>query len=405
MKASVSELAIFGGPAAFPEGLHVGRPNIGERQRLIARIHEMLDRRWLSNDGPMVRALETRVAEIARVKHCIAVCNGTMALEIAIRATGLEGEVIVPSFTFVAAAQALQWLGITPVFCDIGPADHNLDPARVEDLITERTSGILGVHLWGRPCDTDALAKLAARHRLKLLFDAAHAFGCTSRGQPIGGFGDAEVFSFHATKFINSGEGGAVVTNDDALADRLRLMRNFGFADYDRVVSLGINGKMNELAAAMGLTSLESMGEFVAANRRNYRLYEQVLAGLSGVELMTYDEREQCNYQYVVVEIDEARTRIGRDRLIEIFHAENVFARRYFFPGTHRMDCFRNLPDASGRLPRTEQVAARVIALPTGTAVGAAEIAMTGTILRLALESAADSGTPAALAGPLTGAP
>jgi dTDP-4-amino-4,6-dideoxygalactose transaminase len=404
MKTRASDLAVFGGPPAFPEGLHVGRPNIGDRRRLVERIHEMLDRRWLSNDGPLVQELEARVAEAAGVKHCIATCNGTIALQIAIRALGLRGEVIVPSFTFVATAHALHWEGITPVFCDIGGEGHNIDPARVEELVTPRTSGILAVHLWGRPCDTEALAAIAARHRLKLIYDAAHAFGCGKGGRPIGGFGDAEVFSFHATKFVNSGEGGAVVTDDDALAERLRLMRSFGFSGYDRVVLLGTNGKMNELAAALGLTSLESVAEFIAANRRNYHLYRRELSGLPGVEVMGYDESEPCNFQYVVLEIDEQRSGIARDRLIEIFHAEKVYVRRYFYPGCHRMEPYLTLlPDASRRLPRTERVAARVLALPTGTAVGPDQVKAICSILRLALAlPSAGMPTPA---GSRAGAP
>jgi dTDP-4-amino-4,6-dideoxygalactose transaminase len=393
MKNRVRDLAIHGGSPAFPEALHVGRPNIGNRQRLFERIDGMLDRRWLSNGGPLVREFEARVADIAGVKHCVATSNGTVALEIAIRALGLEGEVIVPSFTFVATAQALLWQGITPVFCDIGATDHNIDPERVEELVTPRTTAILGVHLWGKPCDTEALAEIAARHGLRLLFDAAHALGCGGRGRPIGGFGDAEVFSFHATKFVNSGEGGAVVTDDDRLANSLRLTGNFGFTAYDRVDRLGTNAKMSELAAAMGLTSLESAAEFVAANRRNYDQYRRELAGVEGVELVAYDETRPCNYQYVVVEVDEGLAGPGRDQLIEILHAERIFARRYFYPGCHRMEPFRTLlPDASPRLPRTEHAAARVVALPTGTAVGPGEIAEVCAILRLALEAVRRNG-------------
>jgi dTDP-4-amino-4,6-dideoxygalactose transaminase len=386
LKTRIGELAVHGGPPAFAEGVHVGRPNVGDRRRLLERIDGVLDRRWLSNGGPLVQELEARIAELAEVEHCVAMGNATVALEVAARALGLEGEVILPSFTFVATAHALRWQGITPVFCDIA-ADHCIDPARVEELITPRTSGLVGVHLWGRSCDVEALAELAERHRLKLLFDAAHAFGCTRRGRPIGGSGAAEVFSFHATKFVNSGEGGAVVTNDGALAERIRLMSNFGFSGYDRVVALGTNGKMSELAAAMGLTSLESMDEYAATNRANHRQYRRELAGLPGVEPMPYDESERCNYQYVVLEIDEARAGVGRDRLIEVLHAENVFARRYFYPGCHRMEPYRSeLPDAAARLPRTERVAARVLVLPTGTAVGREEIAAICAILRLALE-------------------
>jgi dTDP-4-amino-4,6-dideoxygalactose transaminase len=242
----------------------------------------MLDAKWLTNNGPLVREFESEVAEFVGVKHCIAMCNATVALEIAVRAAGLGGEVIVPSFTFVATAHALQWQEVTPVFCDIDPRTHNIDPAKVEQLITPRTTGIIGVHLWGRPCDTEALAEVAERRNLTLMFDAAHAFGCSHSGRMIGGFGLAEVFSFHATKFFNMMEGGAVVTNNDELAARIRLMKNFGFSGNDNVVYIGTNGKMSEINAAMGLTNLASLDEFESANRRNYEAYRFGLAGIPG---------------------------------------------------------------------------------------------------------------------------
>jgi dTDP-4-amino-4,6-dideoxygalactose transaminase len=217
----------LGGAPAFSEKLYVGRPNIGERNRLFARIEDMLDRRWLTNGGQYEQEFEQRICDLIGVKHCIAMCNATVALEIAIRALGMSGEVIVPAFTFVATAHALQWQEITPVFADVNPQTHNIDPRAVERMLTPRTTGIIGVHLWGQPCAVDALAELAARHRLHLLYDAAHAFGCAHHGRMIGNFGDAEVYSFHATKFFNTFEGGAVVTNNDALAEFwLRRLRS-----------------------------------------------------------------------------------------------------------------------------------------------------------------------------------
>jgi dTDP-4-amino-4,6-dideoxygalactose transaminase len=302
---------------------------------------------------------------------------------------GLKGEVIVPSFTFIATAHALQWQEITPVFCDIDPKTHNLDPARVEEMLTPQTSGIIGVHLWGRPCNVEALSEIAARRDLKLMFDAAHAFGCSHRETMIGSFGDAEVFSFHATKFLNSFEGGAVVTNDDGVAGKIRLMKNFGFAGYDQVVYIGTNGKMSEIAAAMGLTNLESMDDFIATNRRNYKQYEQELAGLEGVTLLSYDEQEKCNYQYVVLEIDQRKTVVTRDQLMEILHAENVLARRYFYPGCHRMEPYSSsYPDAHSALPQTERVAASVITLPTGQAITPETIRVVCDIIPTAVENA-----------------
>lgn len=388
MKNGVKELAIFGGTPAFEEKLHVGRPNVGDHHRLLQRINNILETRWLTNGGPYLIELEQRLAEFVGVKHCIAMCNATVALEIAIRALGMNGEVIVPSFTFIATAHALQWQEITPVFCDIDPATHNIDPARIEELITPRTTGIIGVHLWGRPCDIPTLTQIAARHNLKLLFDSAHAFGCSYQGRMIGNFGSAEVFSFHATKFLNTFEGGAVVTNEDALAERIRLMQNFGFAGYDRVVYIGTNGKMSEMAAAMGLTSLASMDDFIAVNRANYNRYRNALAGLRGVSLITYDERQACNYQYVVLEIDAAETGLSRNELQEVLLAENVIARRYFYPGCHRGEPYRSLfPNAGERLQQTENLGQRVLCLPTGTAVSD-EIEKICRIVRLAVENA-----------------
>jgi dTDP-4-amino-4,6-dideoxygalactose transaminase len=229
---------------------------MGDREAFLTRVGEIFDRGWFSNDGPVVREFEARLAEMAGVRHCVATCNGTIALEIAIRALGLEGEVIVPSYTFVATAHALHWQGVTPVFADIDPRTHTLDPEAVRRAITPRTTGIIGVHLWGQPAAVDELQAIADEHGLSLMFDAAHAFACTHQGRMIGGFGRAEVFSFHATKFFNSFEGGAVMTDDDEIAEKARLMRNFGFAGYDNVIHPGTNGKMIEVCAAMGLTNL-----------------------------------------------------------------------------------------------------------------------------------------------------
>ena len=230
---SRNDLAINGASPAFVEPIHVGRPNLGGKESLLRYTGEIYDRGWLTNNGPLVQELESRIAARIGVEHCVAMCNGTVALEIAIRALGLDGEVIVPSYTFVATAHALHWQEITPVFADIDPATHNLDPDAVRRMITPRTSGIIGVHLWGRPAPVEALQAIADEHGLQLMFDAAHAFGCSAAGRRIGGFGRCEVLSFHATKVFNTFEGGAVATNDGELAQAMRLMRNFGFSGYD----------------------------------------------------------------------------------------------------------------------------------------------------------------------------
>ena len=383
------KLAILGGTPRFPEKLHVGRPNIGNRERLLERFNGMLDRRWFSNNGQLVQEFEKALASYLGVKHCIAVCNATIALEITARALGLTGEVIVPSFTFIATAHCLQWQKITPVFCDIDPETHLMDPSKIEGLITPRTTGIMGVHVWGQGCKVDSLTDIARRHNIKVVFDAAHAFGCTHGGRKIGGFGDAEIFSFHATKFLNSFEGGAVATNDDKLAEKIRLMKNFGFEDYDKVVYIGTNGKMSEPCAAMGLTSLESVDEFIAVNQDNHALYRRTLADVPGIHVFEYDPAEKNNCQYVVLEVDSDLAGISRDTLVKVLWAENVMARRYFYPGCHQMEPYKTLfPDAGLHLPETERLSARTLILPTGTAVSGADIEVVGEIIKLAVGQA-----------------
>jgi len=388
-KVDVQELAIFGTSPAFAQPLHVGRPNIGNRERLLERINEMLDRNWLTNDGPFVREFEKSIAQFIGVRHCIAMCNGTVSLEIAIRALGLTGEVIMPSFTFIATAHALQWQEITPIFCDIDSKTHLLDPGQIEKMITPRTTGIIGVHTWGRSCDIDALEEIARRRNLQLLFDAAHAFGCSYKGRLIGRFGRCEILSFHATKFFTSFEGGAVLTNDDSLAEKIRLMRNFGFHGYDRVIYIGTNGKMTEVCAAMGLTSLESVETFIEINCRNYAEYRRGLADVTGVTLVSYDEVERGNYQYIVCEVDDSLTGLTRDELVQALTAENVLARRYFFPGCHQMEPYRSyFPHTHLVLPETEKLCRRVMLLPTGTAMNEHSISQVCQIIRTAVAHA-----------------
>jgi dTDP-4-amino-4,6-dideoxygalactose transaminase len=223
---------------------------------------------------------------------------------------------------------------------------------------------------------------------LKLVFDAAHAFGCGTTGGMIGSFGEAEVFSFHATKLVHTFEGGAIVTNDDALAEKLRLMHNFGFAGYDRVIYIGTNGKMSEVSAAMGLTNLESLEDIVECNRANYRVYERELQNVPGVNLFRYEERDRNNYQYIVATV-ENEAALSRDELVQVLHAENVIARRYFFPGVHRMEPYRShFPHAHLLLPATEDLCRRVLVLPTGPSVAADDIARVCAIVCTALEHA-----------------
>lgn len=382
VKKNIDDLAVLGGVPLFDGLIHVGRPNLPEREALLRRINEALDRRWLTNKGPFVLELEKRIANYLGVKHCITICNGTVALEIVIKALELKGEVICPSFTFVATAHALQWLGLRPVFCDIDPKTHNIDPAQAQKLITDKTSGIVGVHLWGRPCVIEDLTLLAKKHQLKLFFDAAHAFGSTAGGRMIGAFGEAEVFSFHATKVFNTFEGGAITTNNDELAFKCHLMKNLGFKGYDRVLCLGTNGKMSEIHAAMGLAMLDAMAGIIEENEKRYRIYQKNFESINGLRLVTYDKNEQNNFQYVVVEINEEVIGLSRDQLVELLRAENILARRYFYPGCHRMEPYVSDTTINRtRLKQTEKICERTLCLPTGTAVSNEDVDTIGQLL------------------------
>jgi len=381
---SKTDLAINGAPPAFDQPLHVGRPNIGNREAFLRSVDHILDNQWLTNNGPMVQEFEHRIAAYLGVKHCVAMCNGTIALEIAIRALRLTGEVIVPSWTFVATAHALYWQGITPVFADIDPFTHNLDPDAVRRMITPRTTGIIGVHLWGRAAPIDELQAIADEHGLTLMFDAAHAFGSSYCGQSVGRFGACEVFSFHATKAFNTMEGGAVTTDDDELAETMRLMRNFGFKGYDNVIHPGTNGKMIEACAAMGLANLDAFDDIIAVNTRNHHAYREALVGIPGLSLLGYDAAERNSHHYVVIEV-EKDCAATRDDIIAALHAENILARKYFWPGNHRMQPYRDLfPHTGLMLEQTQAVAEKVIVLPNGTSVPNEAITTISDIVRLA---------------------
>lgn len=387
---STDLLAILGGEPQFADELHVGRPNVGDRQRLQERIDGALDRRWFSNRGPLVQEFERELQRLLDVEHVVAVCNGTLGLEIATRAANVSGEVIVPAFTFVATAHAIQWQGLSPVFADVDFVSHAIDPRSVDALVTPRTSAIIGVHTWGVGCPTDELSDIARERGLTLIYDAAHALGSTHQGRPIGGNGQAEVFSFHATKYVNAFEGGAIATNDGDYARRVRDMVNFGFAGYDRVLSVGTNAKMSEISAAMGLTSLEAIDHFAEVNRLVWEHYSIGLAGIPGVDLHSYPLDEANPHQYVVVQVSESCP-IDRDAIVQVLHAERCLARRYFYPGVHRMEPYVSLYPMTGRwLPATEALCGQVLVLPTGTGVTLEQVDAICELIRSAVEGASD---------------
>ena len=348
--------------------LYTGRPNIPDVDNFLARSREILGSKRLANNGPFVRELEDRLSEYLGVKHVVTVCNATIGLMAVIKLLGLSGEVILPSFTFIASAHVLEWEGIKPVFCDIDPHTHNIDAAKVEALITGKTTGIMGVHIWGRPCPHEELMIIARKHGLKLFYDSAHAFGTTYKSRPIAALEEISVLSFHATKSFNSFEGGAIVTNDDDLARKARLICNFSFEGEDNVTGLGINAKMTEIHAAMALGSLESYPDILAHNKKVYSYYREKLAGIEGISVIDYSDREKNNHHYVVLEIDETVFGHSRDAIHSRLKANGIMARRYFYPGCHKSEPYKSVfPEII--MPHTEALCSKVLALPGGSGI------------------------------------
>ena len=366
---------------AFPEAKHVGRPVVLDPENFMRRVQGVVDRCWLTNDGPEVQEFEQRVAAHIGVRHCVATSNGTVALSLTAQCLQLKGEIIVPSFTFIATPHAFASIGLTPRFADVDPETGCIDVESIRKMISPATTAIAGVHLWGHTCEVEKLQQLADDHNLKLLFDASHAFGTTRNGVYVGGFGEAETFSFHATKYINAAEGGAVTTNSDALAARLRAARNFGFTGVDQVEHLGINAKMSELSAAMGNASLDTYTRRLTINEQNFKNYQQHLEGIAGLEMVKFPQAEVNNYQYVVIKIDSASFGCDRDQLLSTLVQHNILARRYFYPGCHRAEPYASATHSP--LPNTDSLSNQVLSLPTGPDVCEEDVVKICKVIRV----------------------
>ncbi|MFW2545274.1 DegT/DnrJ/EryC1/StrS family aminotransferase [Primorskyibacter sp. 2E107] len=384
----LDDLALFGAPPLFGTPRHVNRPQAPERAVFDALMDDVWQRRWFTNDGPLVQELERRLSDWLDVPHAVLTCNATIALDLVMQGLGIEGEVLLPSYTFISTAHMLTLRGLTPVFCEVGP-DMLLDPEDCAARITPRTGAVVATHVWGSPCDIDGLQALCDEAGIPLIFDAAHAFGGRYKEHRIGRFGAAEIFSLHATKAFHACEGGLVTTCDGDLAARLRLTRNFGFSGSDRVECAGINAKMSELHAAMGLCNLDVFEQTRAAARAIHAGYRDGLAGVAGITLKCPAPEEDNNHHYVVCEIDESALGLSRDALLSVLSAENVFARRYFFPGGHRSPPHLARTEASGlSLPRTDAFCGRVLLLPGGSAAQPDEVARICTLIRFAAAQA-----------------
>lgn len=325
-------------------------------------IADLWDSRWLSNHGPKAAALEEKTAALLGAEHAITAVNGHQAIEVALRALHLEGEVITSPYTFVSTTAAIVRCGLTPVFCDIKEDDFTLDPACLEGLITEKTCAILPVHVYGNLCDDAAIREIADRHGLKVIYDAAHAFGVSRDGKGVGSMGDLSVFSFHATKAFHSIEGGLITYKDAELEEHLWEQENFGISAPDSVFCVAPNAKMNEFQAAMGLCNLRHFDEYVEARRLACSQYEKRLSDAKGIRLNRIPENVTGNYAYFPVIIDPDKAGYTRDELHDHLLARGIHTRKYFWPLTNSFACYSSFNRQP--VPVAEKISGQVLTLP-----------------------------------------
>jgi dTDP-4-amino-4,6-dideoxygalactose transaminase len=369
--------AALGGQPLFPDGLPLARPRLADPDAVAGAAKAILASGVLTN-GPTVRRLEERAAEYLGVGHCVAVSSCTAGLMLVLRTSGLSGDVVLPSFTFSATAHAVAWNGLRPKFADIGLHDLLLDPEAAARSTGVRTSAILATHTYGTPCDVETLGELAGQNGIRLFFDAAHAFGSRRGPAMIGGFGDAEVFSLSPTKVLIAAEGGLIATNDDELAERCRIGRDYGNpGDYDTRF-FGLNARMSELHAATALASFEDLEERIAERNRLAERYRKVFGELPGVDFPAVADGDRSTYKDLTVLIDADVFGMEAAAVAEALRAEGVQTRRYYAPPVHRQRAYRSLVPANGPLPVTDLAAARVLTLPLWTGMTDQQVDLVG---------------------------
>ena len=348
-----------------PKALYVTRPVLPPLEDFNTYLSEIWEHRWLTNNGTFHRQLEQKLAEFLGVRYVSLFSNGTLALVTALQVLRISGEVITTPYTFVATTHSLNWNGIKPVFCDIEPNTMNMNPDKIEALITPQTTAILPVHVYGNPCAIEKIQTIADIHGLKVIYDAAHAFAVEKDKKSILNFGDLSVLSFHATKIFTTMEGGAIVTNDPKLKKRIDYLKNFGFADETTVMAPGINGKMNEMQAALGLLQLKEVEASIASRQKISERYRVMLADIPGLRFLNDQAGIKHNYSYFPVFIDEINFGKTRDQVYEHLKTEQIFARRYFYPLTSSFPMYRGLSSANpNNLPVAHKISAQVLCLP-----------------------------------------
>lgn len=349
----------------FDEPVMVTRPLFPSRERYERQLKDVWESKWLSNNGPKHKELESNLKKYIKARNISLFNNGTIALMTAVQSLRLQGEVITTPFSFPATTHVLAWNNITPVFCDVDPERLTIDPEKIEKLITAKTTAILGVHVYGIPCHVEEIQDIANRHGLKVVYDAAHAFTTEHKGRPIGEYGDISMFSFHPTKLFHTGEGGALVYNDCNLKQRIEYLKNFGIKNEEEVLLPGINGKMGELQASMGLEVLPLVKEEQIKRSHIRSLYNEILSGIPGLRVVSLPDKTSQSEQYYCIFIDRVKFGYSRDEVHEKLRSMNIMSRKYFFPLISDYPCYRSLPSSgNSNLPVAKEVADSVLCLP-----------------------------------------
>lgn len=349
----------------FPKPIYVTQPLLPDLMEYKKMLEPVWESKQLSNNGQMARRLETELASFLKVGHLSLFSNGTTALQLACRLLRLHGEVITTPFTFAATSHSLYWNNLKPVFCDIEEDTFTIDPDKIEALITPETTAILPVHVFGNPCRVDKIQDIAHKHELKVIYDAAHAFGVEVDGKSIGNYGDISMFSLHATKIYHTIEGGALAFSNPYLKKRADELRNFGIMSEEKIMEPGINGKLNEIQAVMGLLLLKLVKQEIERRKEITYLYRELLQDILGITLSRDMDGVVHNYPYFVIRIDKDEFGLGRDDLHKRLQEYNVFTRKYFYPLCSHFDCYRHLPSAGAHnLPSAGKIAEQVLSLP-----------------------------------------
>lgn len=344
--------------------IFVTKSSMPPMEEYIEEIREIWDSHWLTNMGKKHEKLTDELREYLGVPHISLFSNGHMALELALQAMDLqEGEVITTPFTFASTTHAIVRNGFTPVFCDINETDYTIDADKIEDLITDRTVAIVPVHVYGNICHVEKIEKIARKYDLKVIYDAAHAFGETYKGTGIGNFGDASMFSFHATKVYNTIEGGAVCFGDEKFGGKLLRLKNFGIRSEEIVDGIGANAKMNEFQAAMGICNLRHIREEIEKRKKVVGHYRERLSGVKGLRLNIQQEDVESNYAYFPVLFDEKEFGKSRNEIAELLKQHSIFPRKYFYPLTNTFECYNHQFDVY-ETPAALKVSKRVLTLP-----------------------------------------